>query len=902
MAATLLLSISLTGDAQEIDRRLIRLAPTLDHGVPRHLLHDDDRAFREFCRAIGIAKTKDAIASLYAGVHYDTPDSYARDMRALYPHIRRLTSALDTEYDCPEYARIYAFRVSLGARGYEHRRLIASLERAQLEGVFDLDDKIVRYQRFASAFERFGDERELMTIEGALARDVMQEGGIAARVRLLRSALSRARRLGENVMVCQLLGELGYTYRVIDEPDSMLLCYREGIARADRHRIPDQATRLRTFLGQYYFDSGRLAAGADLFREAQAVCRKFGGGPWEIRAVLAAMSNYARLGCWDIVDRHAQRLPVLLRALARTEHDEEVRRYALQARRWSARRLAATGRAGEAADVLTQLCDAARSVEGREELGPMLAERAVALLDAGRSREALDAADEAAAYADSVHLPSLREPLAMTRARAALTMKDYDRARSALADAARRRADDPPSLLAPSIQDGLGARIAVECGERRTARGLLERGLSALRDSLAVMDRGPQADLAINEAEDLRRTGHQLFADDAAQGYRFELRWQSLASWIGGRPSRAPGDASAGTPVARGSEPFAHLLYVFAPEGLVRWTVTQSDVRRERLTLHTSEYGPMVERVVALASADPGDADTPMPEELRRLARRLGRLLLPPEVRLGAYGRLVISAEGVLGRLPFELLDASASGDYEPLLLRQDVSYARAVRVRRRMRNDGTSILAESAPPGGRRDRGGSLAPLPAVETELKEALARLPHGRVFRSGAVSKERLLAAWGDAAVVYVAAHLVRDPDAPLLSYFPIAFGAGSDHAEGGYLDLRDVRDTDLSGCRLVVLSSCASGEPYVVGGRSGPSMADVFLDAGALAVIHTRWRVRDASAANVAPRLAGAWQQRERFGPSGWRATRRGMMFGSRGLRHPFQWASWSVKTALPVPR
>src|SRR6185436_21016667 len=161
------------------------------------------------------------------------------------------------------------------------------------------------------------------------------------RSRLLHSALARARRMGEHMLMCQILGDLGFTYLVAGDSDSTTLCYREGIRIADRHRFPDQAARLRAFLSQHYFDMGRLALAATQIQEAQAASRRFGGGPWEIRVVLRALEQYARLGCWEMVRKERERLPVLVRSLRRERFEPEARTYELRARSWYARWLAA---------------------------------------------------------------------------------------------------------------------------------------------------------------------------------------------------------------------------------------------------------------------------------------------------------------------------------------------------------------------------------------------------------------------------------------------------------------------------------------------------------------------------------------------------------------------------------
>ncbi len=899
----LLLPVALPGDAPERDRELLRLVPSLDHVVARHLLHDDDSAFREFSREIGSVASKEAVGRLYASVQSDSPQAYRRSFQALYPYISRVADVLATEHERPEYARLFAFRASLGDSGLAHLKLILDLQRLQQNGAMDLMEKIERYREFAAAFERIGDERELMTIEGALARDVMQKGLLLERMRLLRSALSRARRLGENMMVCQFLGELGVGYRILGELDLMLASYREGIARADRCRIPEQASRLRMFLARHYLNEGRLAVGANLLEEAQVASRRLGGSPLEIRTVMSAMQFYADLGCWDMVRRSSDRVPVLVRSLERGNYVGEARYYGLRARLWRGRWLAASGRAQEAADTLDALYNTMHSTEGRESLEPLVLERAATFLQAGRAREALSAAEIGMAFADSVHLQGLRRNLALIRARAALALREFDLASSALADAGRMLdVEKGAARPASYIQDGLAARIAMEAGREDVARRLLERGLAALRDSFTTYDRGAQSDLMIREADDLRLVAHRLFERSADRGLAFEVYWRSLASRLGGSGAAArQRDAVHARGVPALPARSLHLVYAVMPEGLVRWTSLPTGVRRDVLEFTPEDLSQQVARVIGLASTDPGNADATMPDELRRAGARLGRLLLPPEVHSGAYERVEISAEGALGLLPFELLGVGSRDTYEPLLARHDVCYVRPVRDRPRRTADGASLILADDPRTGPRARlRESLVPLPAVETEISTARARLPGMHVVRSGSTSKQALLRAWSRAPIVYVAAHLVRDPDAPLLNHFPIAFGAMPERLEDGYLDIRDVRDTDLSACRLVVLSSCASGEPYVVGDRSGPSMADAFLDAGAAAVIHTRWRVRDESAAVTAPLLAEAWLKGARPGSAGWRAARLGLLRGPRGLRHPFEWAAWSVTRAFPV--
>jgi len=230
------------------------------------------------------------------------------------------------------------------------------------------------------------------------------------------------------------------------------------------------------------------------------------------------------------------------------------------------------------------------------------------------------------------------------------------------------------------------------------------------------------------------------------------------------------------------------------------------------------------------------------------------------------------------------------------LLARHDVVYARPVpALPRRSGSNQAVVLLE----GRNGERLGPVKLL-APDAESKAVLERLSRARIVRSNEISKPSLLDAWSRTSLLYVAAHLVRDLQAPMLSYFPMTFAAGPDSLDESSLDVRDIRSTDLSACELAVLSSCASGEPYVVGGQSGPSMADAFLDAGARTVIHTRWQVRDDRAAVVAPSLAKAWMNNPADPIGACCAWRRSQLRNGRNWAHPFEWASWSISVRLPV--
>ncbi|MGH7731624.1 MAG: CHAT domain-containing protein [Candidatus Eiseniibacteriota bacterium] len=902
-AAVLAWILPIPGDSTVRVLDLCRFVSNLDSGFARHLVLDDGPAFRRYCDVVGQIAIRDAFAKVDWKLWSAPPDSYLTRYRALSPHLERMAAELATLYGSAEYSQVLEVRRALGAEGVGLNRLFEEYRRLLNDESIPTDMKMAGLRRLQAEYERIGFGHGVIQVEGALARLAGLEGDSKGRAAFLHSALTRARGLGEIVMICQLLGEIGYEHGRAGCLDSMLTCYQEGIAIADRHRLPEQASRMRRFLAGYYVSEGRLAVAAHLAREAQRLCRRWNGGPVELDALLWTMERFAELECWDIVRGLYQRLPVLLRALGRTIHHEEFVIHSLTARRWEARLLVAQGRPAEGAAIMADLRGPVSRTRTPERYGSLLAELAEALVKSGQPREALDVIGEGVAYADSLRLGRAGDRLALTRVRAAFAMGDLELARSACRVARSRLGGrEAGADLRRCGLDALDVGMALARGRGREAWQKFEGGLDDLRSTVRRLEVGPQSHLALAQAEDLREVGHRLLAKDASGSYCFELDWRSLPGLLG-RTESVPGtrpstSGRAAILDASGATRAIHVVYGFTADGLTRWTRSWGAVRREVLPLSRVECDRRVEKAMLLLSRDPGSGDTPMPDAVRAACSDLGRLLLPTELRERPGARVVVSADGSIARLPFEVLDIGTGPDYEPLLARHDVVYARPVPPVRRRAGDGTTLIllgAEEA--AGEHARPASLM---AAEAEAARARARLPNSRVVLSNQIAKQALLDDWSNASVLYVVAHLVRDREAPLLCYFPMTFGARPNRVEDTYLDLFDVRTVDLTGCRLAVLSSCASGEPYVVGGRAGSSMADALIDGGASAVIHTRWQVRDEVAAVVAPRLTEAWLDAARDPVSAWCAARRGMMQGAQGWRHPFEWAAWSVTVGLPT--
>jgi CHAT domain-containing protein len=130
------------------------------------------------------------------------------------------------------------------------------------------------------------------------------------------------------------------------------------------------------------------------------------------------------------------------------------------------------------------------------------------------------------------------------------------------------------------------------------------------------------------------------------------------------------------------------------------------------------------------------------------------------------------------------------------------------------------------------------------------------PNTILLQRETATKMNLTKHWNDASLVYIAGHVIRDADIPYLLLVPLATTEGDVGPDAGYLDISDVRETDLTGCDLVVLSGCSSGAPYVGRHNTGQGVTRALCD------------------------------------------VRREAMMGPNGIRHPFLWSAYSVKINL----
>ncbi|MDX1502452.1 MAG: CHAT domain-containing tetratricopeptide repeat protein [Thermoanaerobaculia bacterium] len=296
------------------------------------------------------------------------------------------------------------------------------------------------------------------------------------------------------------------------------------------------------------------------------------------------------------------------------------------------------------------------------------------------------------------------------------------------------------------------------------------------------------------------------------------------------------------------------LEYFLAERDLLRWTLGPGG-------LEMSNLGPaagITERTLRLYRLlEEGEA--PPPELVGDLA---ADLLSGARLESVAPGGLHVAPDGLLDRLPFEMLPltgegAAALGD------RFDVSYVPSASTlvwlrERRSRRGGpdpaaVALRGFAAPELPLDDKGSAIArigerfslpPLPAAAAGLETLALRIPGRRRLHTGGDANEDVFRATApeSARIVHLATHTVVDERPGRGAAVLLAPGAEHD----GILEPREIAGLDHR-ARLTVLASCRSALESGSGG-SLSALTGAFLAAGSEAVVATLWDVGDTATA------------------------------------------------------
>jgi CHAT domain-containing protein len=913
-----LVLIAVTCGHDETDR-LQALIPTIDPDLSRALLEEPDPVLAGIARDKGnltVKRTRGQIEVTYSAARREHRES---DRILLESALRRISHVLSSEYHGGYYNRNYSYHSDTSDslwtdcdRLLEGRPVVArdtSLTPAEkIEILTAMIPQAATCNHPALIGQIYSD-----------ISDYYSEIDKNLQLEYLHRSIAEYQRSDYANMLCQLYGVIGTFHASAGRVDSALYYYDTGLRLAHERRFPYQAARIISFLSILYQEQGRLALAHRLQKEAIEVCRRYKGGEAEFRFVMMLVDFYTDLGCWDVASRLLQSAAVFDVSDPETVADFNSLRYHTT----RARLLIRENKIDEAESQFSALLPRTRLMGRRNHYPVTLYWWSEDLLSHGLPGKAIPRIREGIDYCRKRNLPELKIRFYLLLAVAYYKQSDYSSATAALDDFERHAAKLPDiPTQARVAHDALRIRLAMANGLRSEAIDKATTAYARLRDFVRGGDASSHGYIWLNSCADLRAAIHEVLRNNPETGYGFEMCWQSLYAELGRwtRQQISKSDRATASGYQDGSTIIErcntmadsalsrlaktdgkHLVYVNLENETWLFTADSRGVRLDSIRTTTSELRRQVADAWAQMSRRPSVGVKTTPRPLVRSLFDLARLLLPPtdpDYRSETPGlrTVYITADDFLGMIPFEALNLATADEYVPLLQRYDVAYTRSLGTNDfpEVPIDGLVVSDPLLSPAIQR-RLGLEHDLTGARREAETIRRQFPGFQSLTGASCSKVRLLSLWEDTEFLFISTHFLQDPDLSYLTLLPLASPPSVAELGKIALDVEDIRRADLSGCRLAVLSGCSTGAPYVSRFNFGPGFGDAFIDAGVGQVMQTFWDVEDEATGELISDFVTRWRN---TGVSPLRAlceTRRDRMEDAGKIRHPNDWASFSIK-------
>jgi hypothetical protein len=912
--------ISCSNDDRTRERAVQELAPNIPQEMLEHLSSSSDSSFARYARTLGLRELRDAAYSLFFGIKYDTVEEYERSTSLLLPLAQRAVDAIALEYGLSEYSvQFRTLQEMSPADGMRYCRLSAEYKILG-ENAKASQAKIDHALAIVEGFNDLGVESMTPPVLNLIAETYNILKDRSAAEKYYRLSLKISEKHHRTIMTCQTLGNLGAMFRLSGEIDSMKYYYDRTFEIAKRYQLPDQAARITSFYAYHYAATGRLSLAQRLFDESVYLGRANSGNYFAVRHLYAAMRQRADLGLWEIVQRNLAEARVLLRSSTATQATF-VELFKGNTDLIEARYLMATGQTDAAGSIFSRLQSHFEQLPNAGYYAEFLIHWAEGLIANSRWDNALDVIETGLEVSAEGVSPFTKDRLLTLKIKASIETGDVGSARRILENTAWTPLPRVYTTSHESIdRDILSVELCLAEGDTVSAYAAVDTALCRLENTLGEIDAGVAGYLWLGRFDELRRILHDRAVEDPLLGYGIEVLWRDLHRQLdrnsrhgdSGRPGGQPCVETwnysslrkvAENAISRISGASAiHCVYAVHNDGIVRWTCRSGAVRRQVLDVSAANLLEEVGQTWKLLAANPDDPDAAPSSDLAATLKSLARQLLPEDVFDSSTINvpLYVSSDGFLGQIPFEALNVSNGDGYEPLLRHREVVYIRhiddAVPGTGYVQRGLVVVNPQLSPRPGYFDLADRSATGTTKEGQVVASL--YPNTILLQRETATKMNLTKHWNDASLVYIAGHVIRDADIPYLLLVPLATTEGDVGPDAGYLDISDVRETDLTGCDLVVLSGCSSGAPYVGRHNTGPSLGDAFLDSGAAAVIQTFWDVRDDQAKELMTSFATRWDGTREGVTRALCDVRREAMMGPNGIRHPFLWSAYSVKINL----
>lgn len=472
------------------------------------------------------------------------------------------------------------------------------------------------------------------------------------------------------------------------------------------------------------------------------------------------------------------------------------------------------------------------------------------------------------------------------------------------------------------------AAAALEASERARARGLLDliaEGRIDLQEGIAPELKQRETDLGARLSWVQERLGEELARDpesDRAAGLRAQLdqlgeKMEQLAEEV---RTRHPRYAEVRYPTPLRLAEIQGLLdgrtalleYFVGREASFLFVVTQDEIAAHRLP-RADELEPRVQELRKTLER-PGILTL---GRFRMEAGDLHKILLgPAAARLAKTPNLLISPDGPLSFVPFEVLlseptRGAAYRDLAYLLAEHAVSYVPSASVLESLREPRPAPVADPVSPKGLVAFGDPIhpeaqiasspvraavspwapPPLPGSNLEVRAIAGLYPASEValYLRETATEENVKAnpLLQTARRIHFATHGFVDEARPQLSYLMLTRGPAS--AEDGRLQVFEIFNLRLN-ADLVTLSACQTGLGKQVSGEGMVGLTRAFLYAGARSLVVSLWPVSDRSTPDL---MSSFYRHMEGTGTKA-EALRQAKLERVKAGEEPYRWAPFTL--------
>ena len=253
--------------------------------------------------------------------------------------------------------------------------------------------------------------------------------------------------------------------------------------------------------------------------------------------------------------------------------------------------------------------------------------------------------------------------------------------------------------------------------------------------------------------------------------------------------------------------------------------------------------------------------------EFQAVGYRLYKILIDPVRSYIISNKIFISPDNILSYLPFETIPTSS--DLQNTIMYRNLSYlmnsfdisytysATFMKESEQKEYSKTNKLIAFAPDYpvpidiqsalmSRQAGIGVLNDLPFARQEAKY-VSDITGGTLFENSAAKESVYKNESGKYDIIHLAMHTLLNEKDPMRS--TLIFSQGSDSLEDGYLKTYEIYGIPLK-AKMVVLSSCNTGNGLLYSGEGILSLARGFIYSGSQSVVMAMWEIEDKSGTEI----------------------------------------------------